>query len=387
MINRAWEASMYKRFFSLIFAGLLVFNLSLANAADTTVVMQQIAALSDSIEQAYCPDSRTSVWKIQVEYKDDAYLIRGETDKAPARKAFLAQMDQQLRENITAEIKLLPEDTVGDLSFGVPINSVVTLRSGPSVFKDMVTQTLLGIPVEILKKEGYYYFVRTEDGYLGWVARDRVVQGGDALRQAWQPENLVVYRDIEGLVYTQKSRTAIPLGDAVLGDRFLLLEQSWRWMKVGYADGREGYIPTRELVAYDTYAAREISAEGVLQTAFSLNGRPYHWGAASPKAMDCSGFTQTVFRNNGFLLLRDASMQVTQGSAVDTSGFLEQLEPADLLFFGSQPGRITHVGIYIGDLKFIHCSGRVRIDSFDPSAENYNAYRRRGLQQVKRIIQ
>ena len=114
-------------------------------------------------------------------------------------------------------------------------------------------------------------------------------------------------------------------------------------------------------------------------------GRPYMWGAASPKQLDCSGFTQTVFRQHGYVLQRDASMQVFEGTAVDTANFPQNLKPGDLLFFSPVPDRITHVGIYIGDWEFIHSSGRVRLDSFNPDHPNYNNYRRKSIRAVRRI--
>ena len=79
-------------------------------------------------------------------------------------------------------------------------------------------------------------------------------------------------------------------------------------------------------------------------------------------------------------------MQVTEGVAIDTTGFPFKLKPADLLFFGKNSQRITHVGLYIGDYKFIHCSGRVRINSFNPEDENYSAFLHRRLQAVRRVI-
>ena len=78
--------------------------------------------------------------------------------------------------------------------------------------------------------------------------------------------------------------------------------------------------------------------------------------------MDCSGFTQVVFKMNGIKILRDAHQQAETGTLVS---FAEEAKEADLAFFDNEKGRITHVGIILSGNKIIHASGKVRIDSFD----------------------
>jgi cell wall-associated NlpC family hydrolase len=107
--------------------------------------------------------------------------------------------------------------------------------------------------------------------------------------------------------------------------------------------------------------------------------------------MDCSGFTKTVFYLNGIILPRDASQQVHTGELVDTKNGWENLKPGDLLFYGSKATgerkeRITHVSIYIGDGDFIHASGRVQINSFNPNKPYYSDYRKSGFIRAKRIL-
>ncbi|OPZ68023.1 MAG: NlpC/P60 family protein [bacterium ADurb.Bin478] len=64
----------------------------------------------------------------------------------------------------------------------------------------------------------------------------------------------------------------------------------------------------------------------------------------------------------------------------------QQLRPADLLFFGADPQRITHVALYLGHGRFIHSDGLVRINSFNPADKNYSGHRVKGLQAVRRIL-
>lgn len=100
----------------------------------------------------------------------------------------------------------------------------------------------------------------------------------------------------------------------------------------------------------------------VLQNAKAYINAPYLWGGKTPLGIDCSGFTQMVYKVNGVKLPRDAWQQAEQGK---TLNFIQEAEPGDLAFFDNENGKITHVGIILAENKIIHASGRVRIDMLD----------------------
>jgi hypothetical protein len=102
--------------------------------------------------------------------------------------------------------------------------------------------------------------------------------------------------------------------------------------------------------------------EGLINTAFLYLNAPYLWGGKTPFGIDCSGFTQMVYKLNGYKLLRDASQQARQGEALS---FIEESEPGDLAFFDNDEGNIIHVGIIMEDNYIIHASGKIRIDRLD----------------------
>ncbi|HDP66945.1 MAG TPA: hypothetical protein ENN20_00415 [Candidatus Marinimicrobia bacterium] len=375
---------MRRKLSGLLFAILITIGPSLI--ADTSAVFMRINAISEGIQEQYCPDPRTSVWTVKTQWINDRYVLTGETDNGDARSEFYRQIDENFSDlNNEKNIKLLPDDVMNGIIFAVPKNSIVTLRRRPSVKEEMVTQSLRGLPLDILKKERGFYLVRTDDGYLGWVGTDRVQEGDLEFKNEWQTAPQVVYVDIEGVVYSEPSKKSQPVSDVIMGNRFRLLEQKRRWTKVGYPDQREGYLPTKSLEKLANYLNRPLDFKELVKTAKLLMGRPYMWGAASPKQLDCSGFTQTVYRQHGYVLQRDASMQVYEGVAVDTTNFPEQLQTGDLIFFGPNPQRITHVALYIGNYEFMHSSGRVRLDSFNPADPHYNNYRRTHIRAVRRI--
>jgi len=108
------------------------------------------------------------------------------------------------------------------------------------------------------------------------------------------------------------------------------------------------------------------AANAVLMRAISLIGTPYRWGGNTPEGgFDCSGLVNYVFHDVLDLQLPRTSRELAawQGARIAR----EQLGAADLVFFGSG-GEVTHVGIYVGDGRFIHAprtGGTVRLEQLD----------------------
>jgi hypothetical protein len=133
----------------------------------------------------------------------------------------------------------------------------------------------------------------------------------------------------------------------------------------------EGIIHEYYIVGPDDYPTAKISKNGktylrneIVEMAKSFIGIPYRWGGSSAKdGFDCSGFTMAVYQLNGLNLPRSSTAQWRVGSLVKR----DQLSKADLVFFATTgESRISHVGIYIGEDRFIHAPGRgkrVRIAS------------------------
>ena len=116
----------------------------------------------------------------------------------------------------------------------------------------------------------------------------------------------------------------------------------------------------------DVRPADPASANAVLMRAISLVGTPYRYGGNTPQGgFDCSGLVNYVYSDMLDLRLPRTSRALSeyQGPRIDP----ERLAPADLVFF-STGGQVTHVGIYVGEGRFVHApstGGTVRLDQLD----------------------
>lgn len=114
--------------------------------------------------------------------------------------------------------------------------------------------------------------------------------------------------------------------------------------------------PGEYAVARGRTSGKGSIREEIVDTAETFIGIPYQWGGCSPdSALDCSGLVLAVYQLNGLNVPRTSEDQYRSGRQV----MADELEKGDLVFFStSSNGRVSHVGIYIGDDKFIHAPGR-----------------------------
>jgi len=140
-------------------------------------------------------------------------------------------------------------------------------------------------------------------------------------------------------------------------------------------------VPARAQDAPSTLdqTVTEIMSRGVVDRAMTYIGVPYRLGGNDPKVgFDCSGFVTYVYRNTlGLVLPRTARQLATVGVGIAR----EELQPGDLVFFNTRGSPNSHVGIYLGNSKFVHAPRTrtlVRIDSLDDPAygRRYDGARR-----------
>ena len=112
---------------------------------------------------------------------------------------------------------------------------------------------------------------------------------------------------------------------------------------------------------------------------------PYIWGGRVPSGLDCSGYTQMLYKIHGYAIPRNSWQQAEAGKQID---FINDAVPGDLVFFDNERGKITHVGMILSQGLVIHASGRVRIDTIDHQGIFKNEIRgySHNLRMIRRIL-
>lgn len=222
---------------------------------------------------------------------------------------------------------------------GICLVPVSPLRAEPSHRSEMVSQILFGEPCDLVEeKEEWVRISVVHDRYEGWTLRSHInlvsVLNLDA--------RVELANDFVNTIYYNNVPMQVPMGSMLqhlhsISEPYLVFH--------GNACG----------IATPTEEEMIARAKQFLNTA-------YLWGGRTVFGIDCSGFTQMVFRFFGINLPRDAYQQAGEGELV---GFLPEVKIGDLAFFDNAEGRITHVGMMIDDQHIIHASGKVRIDKID----------------------
>ncbi len=249
------------------------------------------------------------------------------------------------------------------MKYGLCNLSVVPLRAEPSDASELVSQVLYGELFKVVEQRKKWSRIRLFfDKYEGWVDNKQILLISEEEYRTLKKESPIYATDLVDIVTTKENQLlSIFLGCQVNNCKFLT----------------------------HTFEGKSISEklpkEKIINTAILYLNSPYLWGGKTPFGIDCSGFTQMVYKLNGYKLLRDASQQATQGEALS---FIEESEPGDLAFFDNAEGLITHVGIIMEDNYIIHAHGKVRIDRIDHTGIfNYEAREHtHKLRVIKRII-
>lgn len=249
------------------------------------------------------------------------------------------------------------------MRYGICNLSIVPLRIEPSDTCELVSQVLYGELFKVLEQRKSWSKVRLAyDNYEGWIDNKQYLEITEQDYTSVISEDHLLSTDLIEYVQDDTEQLyTIPIGSSLNG--LSLLNHSF--------DGNS--------------SSETHDKSNLIKTAFLYLNAPYLWGGKTPFGIDCSGFTQMVYKLNGYHLLRDASQQATQGQALS---FIEESEPGDLAFFDNSEGNIIHVGIIMEDNYIIHAHGKVRIDRLDHSGI-YNANKRthtHKLRVIKKII-
>lgn len=226
------------------------------------------------------------------------------------------------------------------MKHGICNLSVVPLRSEAKDTSEMVSQILYGELFKVLERRKKWSRIRlTLDSYEGWLDNEQFL--------------LIPEED-----YDQLNKQPFKLSSDLV-DYITTADNELLTICIGSNVNNIEYLK-------HNFEGKFISAStpnlNIVETALDYLNCPYLWGGKTPLGIDCSGFTQMVYKLNGYNLLRDAIQQATQGESL---GFIEESTAGDLAFFDNDDGVITHVGIIMKENYIIHSHGNVRIDRLD----------------------
>lgn len=357
---------------------MVMLSTGIVQAADR-VLPQEVAQLNDSLKRIYAPDRRVALFDVDYSIADKHVMLRGVTTSAEAKKALTAELRKAGYEVMDC-LQLLPDAKALDGKvYGIVNVSVCNLRAEGDFSSEMMTQGLMGMPVKVLQRDGWYR-VQTPDRYIAWVHRVGIHPVTLEELTAWNKAEKVVVTAHYGFIYSKPDVKSQTVSDVVAGNRLKFEGRKGAFFAVSYPDGRKGYLP-RTLGETESQWRKNLKqdAASIIATAKTLIGVPYLWAGTSSKGVDCSGFMRTTLYLHDIIIPRDASQQAYKGEHIDIAPDCSNLIPGDLIFFGRKATaerreRVVHVGMYIGNGRFIHSQGDVRINSLLPEDELFDAY-------------
>ncbi|AGY56594.1 C40 family peptidase [Gloeobacter kilaueensis] len=278
----------------------------------------------------------------------------------------LTERDRQALKSALARLgpvenrmEIFPFAEIGEHAWAAVRLSGADLRAAPDDKSELVSQVLPGDALKVLGRtddSSWFKVLREWDGYVGWIRADRIVLWSRSEQQNWQKQpHLMVLENLPAV-------PELPRGSIVArtpAEAPMVAAAAKSALVVATAEGQSYTLPERALRPISPTDAP--SAARILQYARALladQPTRYLWGGTIGRALDCSGFNQTVYRLAGGTLPRDSYQQQAASRPIaPTLGDWQQLQPGDLLFFSEKGNRATHTGIYIGGGHFIHSSG------------------------------
>ncbi len=236
------------------------------------------------------------------------------------------------------------------MKFGISDISIIPVRKDPSERSEMVSQILFGEHFQVLEKRSKWCkIITTHDNYEGWIDRKMCnFVSEEQYNTANNSKSPITNELINILTESNNDTTVVTSGSSlpfysILGKTLELNDKKFTF---------HGENP----IVNDDIRAN------ILKLSYNYINAPYLWGGRTPFGIDCSGYSQILYKINGINIPRDASQQVNMGETVN---FIMDAKPGDLAFFDNDDGNITHVGILLGNGEIIHASGKVRVDIID----------------------
>ena len=321
----------------------------------------------NELKTRIAPDKRVAIWDVSCTMQDGVAIVNGTVGYQEQLDAIT---DELLKNNIPIEnnVTVLTNAIAPNEKWAMVKLSIATLRCEPKHSGEVATQALMGMPLRVMEKCGEWIRVQCPDNYIAYVPESSLIYMSQEQLDSWKRQEryiVTVYDD--QLVAEAKGDETV--SDLVLGNILTAVKKKGKWIQLYTPDGRTGWVRTSNVERFDKWAQQKLDLKKIENTARRMMGSSYLWGGTSTKVTDCSGLVKVSYFSNGIILQRDASQQALTGKKIAD---WHDAQLCDLLFFGnSATGRVTHVGLYLKDGKYIHCSGQVKINDLNPDSPDY----------------
>jgi cell wall-associated NlpC family hydrolase/N-acetylmuramoyl-L-alanine amidase len=337
----------------------------LERAPETTAEADHLINL---YRQTVLADRTFFYLKASTERDGEQWILSGAANHDLVRGGIAGLLEAAGCTPLVNNIELLPSPNLGEERFGVVQVPMAMTYSEPRIGGLPETQVLLGERVHLLdvSPDGQYLLHQAGEGYTGWVRAEAIRHlNADGFAEWQTGPRATLTRDV------MVDDFRLPVGAALP-----ILESGSETARLRLPRGVPATEGAEEVeVALDRLRVSDSAERGreIAETASAYLMTPYVFGGRSGLGFDCSGLSGVAYQAAGVRLPRDARQQILVGELVATPWHLGSMQPGDLIFFCDSTGRVTHEGISLGGLRFIHAARpQVYVSSLDPDDPLYS---------------
>jgi gamma-D-glutamyl-L-lysine dipeptidyl-peptidase len=298
---------------------------------------------------------RDTVFDLHLHYANGVPQLKGRVYSEAEEKLLTASALKAFGPSLQLQIEHFPYSNIApDYAITTQTASDLYVKPIAVAGENLATQVRMGTPLEILEysSDKKFALVRiVDDGYIAWIQRNQMRETELGTYNTWKNNRQVLLM-----------RNLTKPRQLYFGTRLGLVKKSGGQVMATLPDGNQITLSAAD-IALTQGPPQTPDIAAIIQTSqeylpkSTQGGGAYLWGGTYGKTLDCSGFVQTIFRVHHVYLPRDADQQMGFTQRVgNTLKQLNELKPGDLVFFSGNRKYPTHVGMYIGQNKFIHSS-------------------------------
>jgi cell wall-associated NlpC family hydrolase len=258
------------------------------------------------------------------------------------------------------------------MEYALTSSPIASVYRRPGFKTEMVTQSLLGEPLHVLQTQGRWNLVTLPDGYRGWMYDFYFIKVRKKEFRRWAEPDAIISAPFARAKSTSSQNTLFQIP---CGGRVMIKSVENNQVQVLLPDGEIATMEKKFLLS----SPFSLKPEKIIKTAYLFLGCPYLRGGKSFGGIDCSGFIQLIFGQNGIRLPRDSHPQYKSEITLPTQTNPLDLAPGHLYFFRDKSIKVTHVALSLGKGRFIHASGYVKTNSLNPEHEEYSPHHASGF--------